>query len=181
MSWLDEFGPAYAVPREVLETPDVFDCSWHNDVCPSFCLPGCDGVEPNPDVRLWVDHPDPEQREFGDHRYVVSTSETNEEHYHGDDLVAALAEWHRVSAAAAPTSTAGGGWTWTAPTIGFVVLSPDGLPIAPERYPTRDAAWHALAVWCLRFAPQGYYAAADGTRIAVTDLPGRCAITEVKP
>ena len=61
------------------------------------------------------------------------------------------------------------------PKDGYIVLSPDGVPIAPVRYRTRDEAWHALAVWCLRFAAQGYYASTSG-RIAVTELPARCSI-----
>ncbi len=33
----------------------------------------------------------------------------------------------------------------------FTVISPDGLPIAPKPYPTRQAAEDALTDWCRRF------------------------------
>lgn len=59
--------------------------------------------------------------------------------------------------------------------VRWTVLSPDGVPIAPETYPSEDAARTALAAWCRRFEAQGYYAAVDG-RIAIDDLQGRCRI-----
>jgi hypothetical protein len=59
--------------------------------------------------------------------------------------------------------------------VRWTVLSPDGVPIAPETYPSEEAARKALAAWCRRFEGQGYYAAVDG-RIALADLPGRCRI-----
>jgi hypothetical protein len=59
--------------------------------------------------------------------------------------------------------------------VRWTVLSPDGVPIAPETYPSEEAARKALAAWCKRFEAQGYYAAVDG-RIALADLPGRCRI-----
>jgi hypothetical protein len=50
--WLKEFGEDFAVPSDM---PAGFeDVSWHNDACPSFHLR--DGS-----LKLWVDHPDPEQ------------------------------------------------------------------------------------------------------------------------
>ena len=56
------------------------------------------------------------------------------------------------------------------------VLSPDGVPIEPDPFPTLAAADAALTRWCQRFAVQGYYAAATGERIALADLPSRCAV-----
>jgi hypothetical protein len=59
----------------------------------------------------------------------------------------------------------------------FIVISPDGLPIAPTTYPTRQAAEDALTDWCRRFEPQGYYAAVS-ERIPLAELPARCEIKE---
>jgi len=59
----------------------------------------------------------------------------------------------------------------------FTVLSPDGVPITPKRYRSRELALLALATWCQRFWPQGYYASVNG-RIALADLPARCTIVE---
>jgi hypothetical protein len=93
--YLSEFGPAYEVPDAIVDTLE--DLSWHNDVCPSF------GVEDNDGngVRLWVEHPDVDQREsaFGS-RYVVTEThecETQEPAYAGDDLAAALSAYHALA------------------------------------------------------------------------------------
>jgi hypothetical protein len=59
----------------------------------------------------------------------------------------------------------------------FIVLSPDGIPIAPERYNSRAEAEAALTEWCKRFERQGYYAAV-GERIPLAELPSRCEIVE---
>jgi len=65
--------------------------------------------------------------------------------------------------------------------MSFIVNSPDGIPIAapPTRYRTRDEAWIALAVWCLRYVPQGYYASVKG-HVPIEELPGRCSIYDVR-
>lgn len=63
-TWRDEFGEEFAVPQEVVEMVDdgrLTDESWHNDACPSFTARRADGKQ----VRLWVDHPDPQMREMG--------------------------------------------------------------------------------------------------------------------
>jgi hypothetical protein len=59
--------------------------------------------------------------------------------------------------------------------VRWTVASPDGVPIAPETYPSEDAAQKALAAWCGRYEAQGYYASVSG-RIALADLPGRCRV-----
>jgi hypothetical protein len=59
--------------------------------------------------------------------------------------------------------------------VRWTVISPDGIPITPETYPSEEVARQALADWCRRFEAQGYYAAVDG-RIMLADLPGRCQI-----
>jgi hypothetical protein len=101
--WVREFGFGYAVPAVILHEPEVEDLSWHNDVCPSFGLRGtCGGDEP--DVRLWVEHPDRDQREANTPRYMVTHQNTTGDpdltggtRYEGDDLVVALRVWRRVS------------------------------------------------------------------------------------
>jgi hypothetical protein len=59
--------------------------------------------------------------------------------------------------------------------VRWTVVSPDGVPIAPETYPSEEAARKALTDWCKRYEAQGYYAAVDG-RIALSDLPARCRV-----
>ena len=59
--------------------------------------------------------------------------------------------------------------------ICWTVVSPDGVPIAPETYSSEDAARKALAAWCGRYEAQGYYASVSG-RIALADLPDRCRL-----
>ena len=60
--WVTEFGADYDVPDAIAA---LGDRSWHNDACPSFGdLEG--------DVRVWVEHPDPGQRESGGPRFAVT-------------------------------------------------------------------------------------------------------------
>lgn len=73
MSWRDEFGDEYDVPKWFDDHPDLEDTSWHNDVSPSFET----GIN-HPDypqnarVRIWVEHHDPSEREAtGSHRYFI--------------------------------------------------------------------------------------------------------------
>lgn len=58
---------------------------------------------------------------------------------------------------------------------GWIVLSPDGVPITDRAYPTALHALGALADWCARFADQGYYAGVDGP-IPVAELAERCRV-----
>jgi hypothetical protein len=61
--WEQEFGAEYAIPQEILDlhaADKLFDYSWHNDIRPSFGRNNEKG-----EVRLWVDHPDPKEREVG--------------------------------------------------------------------------------------------------------------------
>lgn len=101
-NWLKEFGPEYNVPQAVLEMErfgELVDCSWHNDVCPSF---GVHGLNPNDPTRhltitLWVDHPNPERREWDSARqFAVSVSDDGitdgfDEQY--DTIEKAIAAW----------------------------------------------------------------------------------------
>jgi len=64
-------------------------------------------------------------------------------------------------------------------TYGFRVMSPDGVPIAPTDYATRELAEAACAEWCGRFVAQGYYASTSGP-IALSELPMRCTIVAIE-
>ena len=68
--WVREFGTGYAVPPEVSNT--LLDQSWHNDVSPSFTHPDAPADDDH-DLRLWVEHPEPEMREYaGFARFTVT-------------------------------------------------------------------------------------------------------------
>jgi hypothetical protein len=60
-TWRNQFQD-YPVPGEIesLATSGVIvDTSWGNDICPSFEM-----YRHGHGIRIWVDHPDPEQREM---------------------------------------------------------------------------------------------------------------------
>lgn len=90
--WADEHGTAFEVPVEVSQLEGVRDLSWHNDTCPRFAVTE-DGQGPN----LWVDHPDPDERELGGSRFYVvhqahdCASSDDVQIHEGDDLAAAVA------------------------------------------------------------------------------------------
>ena len=77
--WRREFGDAYDVPAVLTNAEDLVDTSWHNDVCPSFETAWMTDEERSADeiaLRLWVDHRDPAEREYGWEpaaRYGVAT------------------------------------------------------------------------------------------------------------
>jgi hypothetical protein len=88
-TWLNEFGPAYDVPREITSCPMLEDTSWGNDCSPSFTVRGTNIV-------LWVEHPEPERREFGGPRFVVLRRDDGDSReqdmlYSGDNVIEALA------------------------------------------------------------------------------------------
>jgi hypothetical protein len=72
MSWEYEHGPEFQVPALISDA--LPDQSWHNDVCPSFGVELHEGPESDiHDLRLWVEHPDPDQREnLAGYRYAVN-------------------------------------------------------------------------------------------------------------
>lgn len=78
--WRREFGASYCVPT----LPGWTDDSWRNDVCPRFIN------KANPNLELWVDHPDPAQRETGNETPRFRVAADNEL-YTTDELRAALA------------------------------------------------------------------------------------------
>ena len=66
-TWLNEFGPDYAIPVEILNlvrAGKLADQSWHNDACPSFAI--AEGVT------LWVAHPAPDSRAGQAKRFGVA-------------------------------------------------------------------------------------------------------------
>jgi hypothetical protein len=76
-TWRNEFGEDYAIPQRVLDLVSegkLVDASWHNDASPSFAT----SIEPQ-SVTLWVEHPDPAQREIGGPRYCVVEYDENHE------------------------------------------------------------------------------------------------------
>jgi hypothetical protein len=82
-----EHGSGFQVPSEVTNDPDLIDISWHNDVCPSFA---CKADDPDEPIRLWVNHPDPEQREYDRAERFLVTDAESELLYEGEDIRAAL-------------------------------------------------------------------------------------------
>lgn len=85
--WIREFGTGFDVPAVVTEDPAIEDISWHNDVAPSFCLKG---APPGTDLRLWVDHPDPDMRECDGPRFMVMDHNTERARYMGDSIEDAI-------------------------------------------------------------------------------------------
>ncbi len=80
MSWQSEFGEEYAVPEEISKA--LYDASWHNDSAPSFWRKD-DPASATPHTEtsltaefptyiMWVEHPDPAQREMGGKRFGVA-------------------------------------------------------------------------------------------------------------
>lgn len=104
--WEAEFGADYAVPSAIATHPKIEDTSWHNDVCPSFTTPALFGGEA--DVRLWVEHPDPAQREYDVPRYRVVSSDGNDDVFfeHETDVEAALAALFAVPVPVDPRAVA---------------------------------------------------------------------------
>jgi hypothetical protein len=110
-TWIDEFGEEYDIPNEILHIEGIEDHSWHNDTCPSFGLYDSLGTF----LRIWVEHPDPDQREFASgSRFGVMFSDDDDHDrcngemlYDGDDvddavrvfMTEGLAEYHATTRA----------------------------------------------------------------------------------
>lgn len=61
--WKEEFGEDYEVPAEIHER--YKDLSWHNESSPNFTIVHAGDPEDGmPQVSLFVEHPDPSQREI---------------------------------------------------------------------------------------------------------------------
>ncbi len=90
-TWLNQFGPEYAVPAEITSTLE--DTSWGNDAAPSFTAKG---INPDaPHAVLWVEHPEPAKRELWQRRFVVAhrvplDDSKSFEVWEGDSLKTAL-------------------------------------------------------------------------------------------
>lgn len=68
--WQEEFGAEYAPPAPVIaqvQQGTLNDCSWHNDIAPSFCPSWDDGST----LRLWSDAIKKSDRECGGSRYTL--------------------------------------------------------------------------------------------------------------
>lgn len=81
MSWIHEFGREYDVPRKIVDLVIAglaSDLSWHNDLAPSFGTVSKDGKL---EIRIWVEHPDKDQRELDDmSRYIVTGVKNGKEY-----------------------------------------------------------------------------------------------------
>jgi hypothetical protein len=89
--WSQLFGADYAVPSEITST--LPDQSYGNDACPAFGR-----NQDDDDVTLWVEHPDPAQRELSEvehgpewaGRFTVTYCNGEHIFYNGDDMTEAL-------------------------------------------------------------------------------------------
>lgn len=110
MSWRSEFGSGYEVPTDITSDPELIDQSWHNDTCPSFSLSGQPEIEDSQWWRLWVEHPDRDQREYPQQeRFTVCTQGLSDTSiaYEGTDVIAAIAALKAKRTPALPPD----GWT----------------------------------------------------------------------
>lgn len=70
--WIAEKGDEFDVPDVIAKAEGIEDMSWKNDTCPSFGLELGDDII----VRIWVDHPDRDQRENDtEHRFHVAADD----------------------------------------------------------------------------------------------------------
>ena len=53
----------------------------------------------------------------------------------------------------------------------FNVLSPDGIPIQPYPFPSKEAAEIGAKVWAERYIAQGFYSSASFGRIPLEEIP----------
>jgi len=67
-TWSREFPGFPEIGVDPVSLGFVHDASWHNDLCPSF-------ETADHRQRLWVDHPDPVQRESGCARYMICSQD----------------------------------------------------------------------------------------------------------
>jgi hypothetical protein len=73
--WAAEHGRSFDVPDVITTHPQIRDVSWHNDASPSFAVG--DTLETR-DVRLWVAHPEPSEREAEGRRYSVYDADNDQ-------------------------------------------------------------------------------------------------------
>lgn len=95
--WQQEFGASFAVPDEITRHPQLCDQSWKNDSSPSFAWVDLAEFDDTRDLRLWVEHPEDEQREVqGGKRFAILYRDDRTDHqlvWEGDDVVEALAQF----------------------------------------------------------------------------------------
>lgn len=118
--WLQEFDEDYRSPSALTTAAGFQDMSWHNDVCPRFQMI----ISPEVSLTIWAQPENPEIREIKNGRFTATLECMNDhepeykvmmaaddtgidwsqhngrdiELYHGDDVIAAIAECHRVAA-----------------------------------------------------------------------------------
>jgi hypothetical protein len=96
-NYRNQFPADYDVPAADLHRAGLLDCSWGNDVCPSFRAPG---LPEDGDVRLWIEHPDLDRRESDSDRFTVMDPDTTAiVLFSGDDLQEAIAALQAATAA----------------------------------------------------------------------------------
>lgn len=67
----------YEIPREILMLEDIEDLSWHNDASPSFGKYWDTGEDGAVQIRIYVQHQDPDRREFDAERFVLQVFTTD--------------------------------------------------------------------------------------------------------
>lgn len=76
-----------------LEPLKFTDTTWHNDACPSISLVTEDGEDL---IRLWIDYPDPADRELGDTLSMFCVVAPDGSELSSDDVESAIKDVHRV-------------------------------------------------------------------------------------
>ena len=64
------YFPDFKVPAQ-FDSSMFFDCSWGNDCCPSFIIKDS-MIGEECSLKIWVDHVEPDQREFYLKRYSIA-------------------------------------------------------------------------------------------------------------
>jgi hypothetical protein len=93
---------------QLIDKGDLADDSWHNDACPSVCVPQARELTPTAErdgyyPKLWIDAMDPDHRECGGPRFGVMGSDGDPEGHetmiiHTDDLATAIAHLNKATA-----------------------------------------------------------------------------------
>jgi hypothetical protein len=87
-NWRKEF-PSYPVEAMPAIPKDWLDVSWRNDACPRF-------VVPHLGVSVWIDWPDPEDREAGGERFIVNACDPETHEMPDAPYLLATDDWLRL-------------------------------------------------------------------------------------
>lgn len=86
--WRKEF-PSYPVEAMPAIPHGWIDVSWHNDACPRFVIPSlC--------VSIWIDWPDPADREAGGKRFIVNVCDPDTHEMPDDGFLYEDDDWLRL-------------------------------------------------------------------------------------